>query len=96
MARKSNVGTKKDPLAYSRWARDKVQPVNKGRSSNAGGGMSKGRGNIGSVSQLARQASHGTTTSSGMARKLNSGTSKTGAQPFPSMAKGPLRGGTQG
>lgn len=91
MARKSNAGTKQDPFAYSRNARDIVQPVNGGRSTNAGGGMSKGTGNKGTVASLNRQASHGSTQKSGMAAKLNSGTSKTGAQSFPSMARGPLR-----
>ena len=88
MAVSKNGGKSK---GLSRWATDRVQPVNSGKNANIGGGMHKGTGNIGSLSQLTRQASHGSTQKSGMAKKLASGTGKTGSQPFPSMARGPLR-----
>lgn len=78
----------------SRWATDRVQSVNSGKNANIGGGMSKGTGNKGSLSQLNRQASHGSSSKRGT--RMNAGSGKTGPQSFPSMARGPLRGGTQG
>jgi hypothetical protein len=74
----------------SRWARDKVQPTNAGRNTNIGGGMSKGSGSKGSLSQLTRKTHKGT-GSKGTLRSLLSGTRKSGKSPFPSMARGPLR-----
>jgi hypothetical protein len=50
-----------------------------------------GSGNKGSLSSLNRKAHHGSTSKSGMASRLNSGHSKTGKSPFPSMARGPVR-----
>lgn len=64
-----------------------------GQSSNDNNAAVKtnnGKGN-GSVKQLMAKASKGSTRKGGMASKLLSGTRKTGKQPQPSMAKGPVK-----
>lgn len=74
----------------SRWATDRVQPTNSGKNANIGGGMSKGRGNIGSLSQLTRKTHKGS-GNKGTLKSLLTGTKRTGKMPRPSMMSKPLR-----
>lgn len=77
----------------SRWARDRVQPVNGGKKSMsaAKGAMSSGSGSKGSLSELTRQTHKGS-GSKGSSKSLLKGTrDATGKTPFPSMGRGPLR-----
>lgn len=76
----------------TRWARERVQPTNTKKTSAIGAGMSKGRGNIGSLSELTRKTHKGS-GNKGTTASLVAGTKKTGPMPRPSMMRGPLRKG---
>ena len=68
---------------------NRANPTNSGANANIGGGMDKGSGKIGSLSQLNRKASHGS-GSKGTLKSLLKGTGKTGKQPAVTNS-GPLR-----
>jgi len=67
---------------------NRANPTNSGANANIGGGMSKGSGKIGSLSDLTRKTHKGS-GNKGTLKSLLKGTSKTGPQP--GINQGPLR-----